>query len=297
VILLEDDLFVSPKFHIFATKALNYYATDEEVGGISLSSILKNGFVNLPFIPLLDDSDVFFAQFCVLHGFIISDKMWASFEQWFEYPANQKFSKEDNIHTFFKKMDNQSEWFHFFTNFLIKSKKYIIYPREAYCVHFQEVGTHFNKTGIWFQNPLQYFKQDFNFKHLSESKVRYDSFLELEPEIIKSLNPEISNFDFEIDFYASKSSENVKSEYVLTSRPVKNSVFSFGKVMKPFEMNIIEKIHGKELHLAKKSDVKFGKFHKFIVQRSNYFYLNSGSTIKQKIIFTFLGVLSRLKLI
>ena len=36
IILLEDDLFVSPYFYVYAIQAMNFYSSDENIAGISL---------------------------------------------------------------------------------------------------------------------------------------------------------------------------------------------------------------------------------------------------------------------
>jgi hypothetical protein len=300
VILLEDDHYVSPAFYRFASQSLAFYSVDEKVSGISLFSIIKNGLssIDLPFIPLLEDSDIFFAQLCVVHGFVLTEKMWKRFSNWFNQPENKKISDSDNIHKSFKKMDNETEWFHFFTNYLIKTDQYIVYPREAFCIHFQEVGTHFDRQGTWFQNPLQNFKQNFQFNTLTNSRAVYDSFLEIKPEILKLLNPRLEPFNFEIDFYFCKSAENIKGEFVLTSRQVKEDpILAFGKIMKPIEMNIINNIEGNELKLSKKSNVKFDSFSENKIQRSHYYFFYPGLSPKKRIVFFIVGLLEKLRLI
>ena len=62
IILLEDDLFVSPVFYMFASQCLAFYENDPKIAGISLYTIGINGFTKQPFVPLSDNHDTFFLQ-------------------------------------------------------------------------------------------------------------------------------------------------------------------------------------------------------------------------------------------
>ena len=62
VILLEDDLYVSPDFYNYACISMNKYGDDENVAGIAFYSNEFNGFLGIPFHPLNNGSDCFAMQ-------------------------------------------------------------------------------------------------------------------------------------------------------------------------------------------------------------------------------------------
>jgi hypothetical protein len=62
-------------------------------------------------------------------------------------------------------------------------------------------------------------------------------------------------FDYEVDLYGLKT--DFSKEYVLTTRPCKNPLFSFDRNMKPHEMNVICNIIGKSISFAKTTDILF----------------------------------------
>lgn len=62
IILIEDDLYVSPYFYEYAIEAMEFYNEDNIIAGISLYSHRYNETARLPFTPLSDDSDVFFCK-------------------------------------------------------------------------------------------------------------------------------------------------------------------------------------------------------------------------------------------
>ena len=68
VIILEDDLFVSSDFYRYSLATLEKYGNDHNISGIALYSEGLNGYVNIPFIPLSNGSDVYAFQSVVLGG-------------------------------------------------------------------------------------------------------------------------------------------------------------------------------------------------------------------------------------
>src|SRR5690625_1023767 len=63
LIMLEDDLVVSPAFYQFATEATLFYNNDSNIAGISLYTYRISEFSNLrTFIPMQDDSDIFYMK-------------------------------------------------------------------------------------------------------------------------------------------------------------------------------------------------------------------------------------------
>jgi hypothetical protein len=63
VIILEDDLFVSPVFYEYTIDALKYYDNDENIAGISLYNPPIHDLCSNPFRPIQNESDVYFMQF------------------------------------------------------------------------------------------------------------------------------------------------------------------------------------------------------------------------------------------
>ena len=68
IILLEDDLVVSPVFYEFARQAVVQLGDDDRIGGISLNTLWFNGYKRWPFVPYLDDSDLFYLQVAWYQG-------------------------------------------------------------------------------------------------------------------------------------------------------------------------------------------------------------------------------------
>lgn len=89
IILLEDDLVVSPMLYCYAASALAFYADDPHIAGISLNALWFHGITHAPFTPYLDDGDVFFMQVAWFQGQAYTQQQWAAFRQWRETAVTQ----------------------------------------------------------------------------------------------------------------------------------------------------------------------------------------------------------------
>jgi len=84
IIILEDDLVVSPQFYRFAIGALDYYCPSDHIAGISLYQyqITENGF--FPFTPLGDEFSTYFMQVPSSWGQVWTPDQWKRFRQWLD---------------------------------------------------------------------------------------------------------------------------------------------------------------------------------------------------------------------
>ena len=60
LIVLEDDLSVSPNFYLYAQQTVDKYKNDDRIAGISLFSFAINYQTQRFFLPIKDENDVYF---------------------------------------------------------------------------------------------------------------------------------------------------------------------------------------------------------------------------------------------
>jgi hypothetical protein len=72
--------------------------------------------------------------------------------------------------------------------------------------------------------------------------------------MLKRLVPSLKDIDFETDLYGMKSKVDTGHALFLSSRKCGKPVLTFGREMKPHEMNILAEIPGKYYSLGKKGD-------------------------------------------
>lgn len=268
VIILEDDLYVSPYFYTYTLEALNYYQNDKNVGGISLYNYTRTETKKKPFVPLKDNSDVYFLQISSSLGQAWTSEHWQEFINW--YDKNPDLNKIRNMPRIIKLWPDTS-WKKYFIGFLIKHDKYFVFPQLALTTNFNDAGTNIRNRNHMGQQPLKINSNGFNFKNFNESLNVYDPYFELLPEKLKHYNPELRKYDFEVDLYGTKEINNIDKKYVLTRKPCKNFEHSFDRALKPQEMNIIMNLKGQYFFLAEKKHIQ-GNKKNFIEEMEDFFY-------------------------
>lgn len=261
VIVLEDDLYVSPVFYQYTLQAFDFYKDDPKIAGISLYSHAYNETAQFPFRPLTDDSDVFFLQYASSWGQFWSRRNWASFREWYEKlalsPGDKSLGKlPANI-----KLWPETSWKKYFIRYIIQYDLYFVYPRHSLTTNFGDKGSNHRVAENLFQVPLWLEKQNFHFKSLEESNAVYDVYCEMQAGRLNKLAPPLEGKDFEVDLYGMKSAEDSGKDLMLSSRKCSRPLKSFGREMMPHEMNILSDIPGYYFSLGAKGDF----------QEKNYF--------------------------
>ncbi|RMG33004.1 MAG: hypothetical protein D6732_12580 [Methanobacteriota archaeon] len=254
IILLEDDLMVSDSFYDFASSALDFFKKDTKVGGICLNSLSFNGYTKLPFYPIDDGSDIFFAQIPFYHGQAFTKSMWSDFRRWLD-----KFDGHLNhpsLPPVFRNFPSD-EWFPTMTQFLLEKDKFFAFPRISFAVNFGEPGRHFRKPTEMFQSPLAHFRHEFRFKKFHDSRSVYDVHQELLPKILAPSLGISQAHQLVVDLYGSKHQYFLQSaELLLTTKPVHKSEVTFGSAMRPLEENIFNEVHGTFITLTNTDQLK-----------------------------------------
>jgi hypothetical protein len=112
------------------------------------------------------------------------------------------------------------------------------------------------------QVPLQMGSQEYRFPELQNSNVVYDTWCEILPDRLKRLNLDLNGFDFTTDLYGMKENTSVNSEYILTTTPCRSAIKTYGRELKPHELNVINSLEGSSISLAEKGNCKREKYFK-----------------------------------
>ncbi|CAL2060693.1 glycosyltransferase [Tenacibaculum sp. 190524A05c] len=249
VIILEDDLYVSPRFYSYASEALDFYKDSEEIGGISLYNHKRNFLNRIPFEIIPDSNDVFFLQIASSWGQAWSRKQWMSFRTWYENIDLKELKKlPAEVYNW-----PESSWLKYFIAFLISRDKYFVYPNKSLTTNFGDGGTHNLEKNLDYQVPL-FYGDGLKFIDLDDSLNVYDAYFEILPSRLKKLAPYLINFDFSLDLYGRKKIEEIETEYMISSKKCKDKDLhmSFGLEIKPMILNVVEKHEGAVYFLGKK---------------------------------------------
>ncbi len=252
IILLEDDLVVSPMAYRYAADALDFYADDPQIAGISLNALWFHGITHEPFTPYLDDGDVFFMQIAWFQGQAYTRTQWTQFRQW-HHLANLAIQPEDQMHELFQSFP-PTDWFPLKTKYLVQTDRYYVFPRESLSTNFGDSGTHVRGTSF-FQVPLQTRRVNFRFQALADSVAVYDSFQEMLPEQVNRLTDQFAAYDFTVDLHGTRSTANIPTEFVLTTQEMHKPLMSYGLEMRPLIANVIHQRPGSGISFGRTADL------------------------------------------
>lgn len=246
IIMLEDDLYVSPNFYWYTKNALSFYQSDKRIAGISLYSMRVNETARRPFEPLKSNGDTFFMQLASSWGQAWNFVQWQDFKKWYIQNASTNINENSNLPSNIISWP-ESSWKKYFMKYLVEKNKYIVYPYLSYTTNFGDKGTHFTENTDIFQVPLDMSDAPiFQFCRLEESNSVYDIFYE-NINLYKALKklPE----QLTIDLFGTKKT-NAFKRYVLTSQFLNYKLIqSFNSALRPHELNIMENLHGTKLFL------------------------------------------------
>jgi hypothetical protein len=253
VIVLEDDLLVSPYFYEYTVHAVDFYQSDDSVAGISLYNyrITESNFN--PFNALDDGSDVYFMQVASSWGQLWTKTQWILFEDWLS--ANPELKQTPLLPEYVFKWGAHS-WKKHYLNYLVETNRFLVFPRQSLTTNFDEPGTNSSGKGL-FQSNLQTAKIDFRFTHFSDSLSVYDAWFELSIQSFKMRAPHLNEIDFCVDLYGTKHEGNSEATFWLTSKDGNNSLKSFSSLLFPLETNVLQSLEGNKINLFNRIDIDF----------------------------------------
>lgn len=242
VMILEDDLFVSPDFYNYAMQALERYGDDPRIAGISLNTkreLLESPY---PFFPLHTGYDVYFQQFASSWGQVWNRRMWADFKEWYE--QNQTLPRNVNVPLTVLNYPETS-WAKFYQTYVVEKNKFYVFSYDSLTTNFGDAGEHFNHDSSAFQSVLFYGKKEYRMPAF-EDGVKYDIFGE--PLGLGKVL-EVPEEELTCDFWGRKQEASYKRYLLTCCRCPYKVVKQFSMCMKPMELNVMEQIPGKEITL------------------------------------------------
>lgn len=242
VIVLEDDLFVSPFFYDYAQQAYAFYKGETQIAGIALYNYRYNEFAHCPFEPIVDGYDNYFLQVPCSWGQLWTKSQWLSFKEY--------LSKDDAVD------ENQLElpaavlnwptltsWKRYFFKYLICERKFFVYPRIALTTNFGDAGTHFSEPEQVWQTPLLIGNRVFRFSEYGRSLSLYDAFFELEGGVYKKITKSKKSVTFDLN--GIKPLRIIRTEYLVSSKYCRQAEKIYQAALYPYEKNILFGLTGK----------------------------------------------------
>lgn len=260
IIVLEDDIFVSPQFYSYACAALDHAQKDDRIGAVSLYDHKFNVHRRESFCAIDDGYDNYYLQLASSWGQAYTKKQWDDFKAWYEKNKDRDLAGPfvpANVSGW-----SERSWLKYYIVYMIEMGKFAIYPRISLTTNFGDVGTHTKRSDTDLQVPVAgKGRNSFKFSSLDDSRSVYDSFFEplgiMDGEKIR-LGAYINDADrkkaITVDLYGVKPVEEIirktGNRYALSSSALPfKAVKSFGRQMRPVDANIVFDISGDDIRL------------------------------------------------
>jgi hypothetical protein len=253
IIMLEDDLFVSPYFYSYTQKALNFYEKNDNIGGVSLYNHKRNFLNNLPFELIPDSNDVYFLQIASSWGQSWTKNQWSGFREWLASEGGGEVLS-DNVPKYIRNWPNSS-WLKMYINYLVVTNKYFVFPTKSLTTNFGDSGTHNTHKNTDFQVPI-FYGDKFKLIKFEDSFNVYDSYFEILPSSLKKLCSNFNAYDFTIDMYGLKPLNVINTKYIISSKNQlkgEKSILFFGLELKPMILNLLYNVEGSVFSLGEVS--------------------------------------------
>jgi hypothetical protein len=253
VILLEEDLYVSPAFYNFAIEATKFYRDDSRISGISLYDHRYCETSQLQFEKINhSNSDVYFMQLASSWGQVWTQEQWAKFREWYE--KNKVWTKTQDVPQDISHWPETS-WKKYFVRYNIENDLYFVYPRSSLSTNFCDPGTHHKTKRAVFQAPLETNPSRlWVYEKLENSVAVYNAACEMTAQsLVKWSGLRIDAEQLEVDLYGVKKLEDIKKKYLITTRQSNSPIAQFALELKPKELNVFYALEGKEIVLAETS--------------------------------------------
>ncbi|WP_018613824.1 hypothetical protein [Segetibacter koreensis] len=244
VIVLEDDIVVSPYFYDYALQTLEMYDKDKNIAGISLYAFQWNSIAARSFTPAANGYDVYFSQNAQSWGQVWSKRMWAEFKEWYLAHKNDEFDKNlpDNVRSW-----SDKSWLKYHIWYCFDQHKYFVYPYVSLSTNHSDLGVHLKGENTNFQVPLLTGrKAHYDLPAFDTASCKYDVFFERND--IASF-PGIEDGEICIDLYGKKKNREKRRFWLTCEVENFKVVKSFALELRPHELNIIFSIPGCEIFL------------------------------------------------
>lgn len=246
VIFLEDDLLVSPEVINYSLQIIDFYENDEEVAAASLYNPVLTEATGTKFYKLQDEYDAYFLQ-QPYWGNIWFRNKWKQFKEYLKSYVLKPELIPSNVAAWDKSFKKK------YIQYLVESRKTVVTPKVSVVTNNGNAGLHGGDMYAY-QSELLLEAKTYRFPKLEQSKSVYDCYEEIEPRILKLYNPKLRDYDFSVDLLGLKN--NLKTEYVLTTRKTNNPILSFSSLMKPTELSVVLNVAGdKGVSLTKVCDI------------------------------------------
>lgn len=232
VVMLEDDLTVSPWALHYCKQAYDQFAGDTNIAQISLYAYALNEFTGMPFMPVDYGFDNWFGRVPSSWGQMYTREQWSAYRAWIDAgrPGFDKEAYPDVINYW------EHSWKTEFSRYVSARQLFVVSPQVSLSTNHGDPGQNYNKHEKDIEVPLELVKRSYRFAQLEETKALYDEWFEPLPSTFDHAS--FQGREFEVDLYGVKKLERISSEYLLSSKKCSNPICTFSMELLPLESNV-----------------------------------------------------------
>ena len=232
IIVLEDDLWVTPHFYSAAQKLWRAFHDHRQVGAISLYSFRYNEHAGRTFTPLHDHNDVFFMQTSSSWGQIWWHRTWAPFASYLQ---------QGNLsHPLRAPIDIQhwdESWKKTHIQYLVEHELFTVVPRTSYTTNMGSPGKHHVAIPDLLQTNLATNDVFNNLMPIEASFAVYDAFFEPTSQTIAKLFPELKH-PIEADLFGIKPLELLANKRCFSAKASQAPIKRYTHHLRPDLLNL-----------------------------------------------------------
>lgn len=242
IVLLEDDIVVSPYFYNFVKQSVKFYEDDDKIAEISLYKNEINGFVQLPFEPRHNGADVFLMQDVSTWGECWTEKMWSSFMNWYN-EHDEDCVESIRMPVSIKRWTRA--WSKYYYAYIIDTQKYVLFPHVSLSTNYSEAGEHDNAGTSSLQTNMLYGEKEYTFRE-SNALEKYDVYCN---NVVLYDYLDIEKQDVQLDIYGFGELDDSK-RFLLTTKILPYKIVkTYSLSLRPIEQNIIGHTKGEGIYI------------------------------------------------
>lgn len=263
VLILEDDLTLSP-YAMEYIRSCEGVLRQENVKGLSLYRYTFREEDHFPFELIPNDEFIYYQQRSSSKGCYYSAQNLKEYLSWDGTLSDVDLPK--NVASW-----GDEVWEKSYYRYLIEEDAYLAFPRYSLSTDHGEIGVHMKKEiNTYIHHTPLYLSNQFSSKSLEKTLNCYDAFYEV---IAGNLEIEgVKTKDLSIDLYGTKPLDEIKTEFVITSKECSNPIKQWGRKLKPEVNNILLNQEGEFYSLCKVSDCIPKAKHARLKENFLYYY-------------------------
>lgn len=296
IVVLEDDILVSPNFWDFVKQSTQQYADNDDVAGISLYNYAVTNYSRRPFVPRQNGYDAYMMNCAMSWGQVWLRKQFGEFLEW--YAEHEDFTPTEHIPQDIMLWGEKS-WLRYHTRYCIERNKYFVYPYVSLTTNCAEQGEHMEKQDTIYQVPLLCGKKEhYHLPSTTAEAECYDGYYEN-----KALYRALALTENECCLDLMGLNDNpCGKRYWLTTRRLKYKVVrAFSCIYRPIEQNVLSQCNGNEIYLydtTRKATHDFPSHnetfkHRYFIETGFFWARDYGVRYIMKEFFVALGVVWR----